>query len=117
MANYLRSGQRNETAHSRRGFFTWIRQVTAGASVAGVGLSTLTPHALAATHIQKSIAGISRCVNCDGCQNPECHDIECQSGSTIYPVTCVKTQISGCAPNCHENDAVYCGSSCADCVC
>ena len=95
---------------SRRNFFSYMKQIVAGASVAGVTLELL--------HSKDAASGMKstnpQAIPCDGCQITNCgFSLDCsESGydATYYVMTYTIT--SGIAPQCRDDGYVICVTSC-----
>lgn len=98
-------GQELEQSRSRRGFFKWIGQVAAGASLASIGLGL--------TNIKNALAN---CIVCDGCQVISCMASgTCRAEDPLKPVRVTYKLFYGCVTggSCPYNIYDACNSSCS----
>lgn len=113
-----KTGQDHQQFSSRRGFFQWVGQVAAGASLAGIGLGLTNP--LNAFAANKSDAGKHHpnCISCDSCKITNCvRSSGCLEG-TGMPFRVSYIQYYGCVTHgtCPSYNAVVCADSCCcDC--
>lgn len=94
-------GKELEQSRSRRGFFNWIGQVVAGASLAGIGLGLAKPlTALAAPD----------CTPCTGCNIISSYVDHACCPNTNYQWYTKYQALTGCiypGQHCYVNPAVY----------
>jgi hypothetical protein len=96
-----------EQPRSRRGFLTWVSQVVAGASIAGIGLGLVKPlEAFAAPN----------CNPCTGCKFLcQIFNTDCCPGS--YPILMQVQNITGCNPPGCVYQTPYFGCSVSKGIC
>ena len=108
MANRLNDAEQHDHS-SRRGFFKWIGQAVAGASLAGMGISALNPLNVQAANAQPN------CTQCDGCSVISCAvNGSCRTQGYLYLVTYYAYY--GCVnpgDKCPYSKMALCANSCS----
>jgi hypothetical protein len=98
---------------SRRKFFSYMKQIATGASVAGVSLGFLNPKDVFAASSPKSVN--PQAIPCDGCQVNSCgFEWGCWLGSTNFTYNLMTyTLTAGDVPNCTSHQYSICVNSCS----